>query len=78
LLKVTSRRSNSLTARDQSFDVGLGCNVRGGSNFGGTAFPFLADKAAGKLIRLVALVPSAISSSRILSSRLRPSIWPCF
>jgi len=27
LLKVTSRRPNSLTAPDQSFDVGLGCDV---------------------------------------------------
>jgi tryptophan synthase beta chain len=34
-----------------------GCG--GGSNFGGTAFPFLADKAAGKLIRLVAVEPES-------------------
>ncbi len=31
----------------------------GGSNFGGVAFPFLADKAAGKDIRLVAVEPSS-------------------
>ncbi len=31
----------------------------GGSNFGGVAFPFLADKAAGKEIRLVAVEPSS-------------------
>ena len=31
----------------------------GGSNFGGIAFPFLADKAAGKKVRLVAVEPSS-------------------
>jgi pyridoxal-phosphate dependent TrpB-like enzyme len=31
----------------------------GGSNFAGTAFPFLADKAAGKKVRLVAVEPSS-------------------
>ncbi|MFQ5355552.1 MAG: TrpB-like pyridoxal phosphate-dependent enzyme [Mariprofundaceae bacterium] len=31
----------------------------GGSNFAGAAFPFLADKAAGKDIRLVAVEPSS-------------------
>lgn len=31
----------------------------GGSNFGGAAFPFFADKAAGKKIRLVAVEPSS-------------------
>lgn len=31
----------------------------GGSNFGGVAFPFLADKAAGKEIRLVAVEPTS-------------------
>ena len=31
----------------------------GGSNFGGIAFPFLADKAAGKDIRLVAVEPTS-------------------
>ncbi len=34
----------------------------GGSNFGGVAFPFLADKAAGKNIRLVAVEPSSCPS----------------
>jgi tryptophan synthase beta chain len=33
----------------------------GGSNFAGTAFPFLADKAAGKKVRLVAAEPSVLS-----------------
>lgn len=31
----------------------------GGSNFGGVAFPFLADKAAGKEVRLVAVEPAS-------------------
>ena len=31
----------------------------GGSNFGGAAFPFFADKAAGKQVRLVAVEPSS-------------------
>jgi len=31
----------------------------GGSNFGGAAFPFLADKAAGKAVRLVAVEPAS-------------------
>ena len=31
----------------------------GGSNFGGVAFPFLADKACGKPVRLVAVEPSS-------------------
>ncbi|WP_022654613.1 TrpB-like pyridoxal phosphate-dependent enzyme [Aquaspirillum serpens] len=34
----------------------------GGSNFGGVAFPFLADKAAGKNVRLVAVEPSSCPS----------------
>lgn len=34
----------------------------GGSNFGGVAFPFLADKAAGKTVRLVAVEPSSCPS----------------
>jgi tryptophan synthase beta chain len=31
----------------------------GGSNFGGIAFPFFADKAAGKTVRLVAVEPTS-------------------
>jgi len=34
----------------------------GGSNFGGVAFPFFADKAAGKNIRLVAVEPTSCPS----------------
>ncbi len=39
-------------------DVIVGC-VGGGSNFAGLAFPFLADKAAGSDIRIVAAEPAA-------------------
>ncbi len=39
-------------------DVIVGC-VGGGSNFAGLVFPFLADKAAGKDIRIVAAEPAA-------------------
>jgi tryptophan synthase beta chain len=39
-------------------DVIIGC-CGGGSNFGGTAFPFLADKAAGRQVRLVAVEPDS-------------------
>jgi tryptophan synthase beta chain len=39
-------------------DVVLGCHG-GGSNFAGIAFPFLADKAAGKQVRVVAVEPSS-------------------
>jgi tryptophan synthase beta chain len=39
-------------------DVVLGCHG-GGSNFAGIAFPFVADKAAGKKVRLVAVEPSS-------------------
>ncbi|WP_029911630.1 TrpB-like pyridoxal phosphate-dependent enzyme [Pelobacter seleniigenes] len=37
-------------------DVVIGCHG-GGSNFAGLAFPFLADKAAGKDLRIVAVEP---------------------
>ena len=36
----------------------IGCHG-GGSNFAGIAFPFLADKAAGKQVRVVAVEPSS-------------------
>jgi tryptophan synthase beta chain len=39
-------------------DVIIGC-VGGGSNFAGLAFPFLAEKAAGKDIRVIAAEPAA-------------------
>jgi tryptophan synthase beta chain len=39
-------------------DVVIGCHG-GGSNFSGIAFPFVADKAAGKSVRLVAVEPSS-------------------
>jgi tryptophan synthase beta chain len=39
-------------------DVVIGCHG-GGSNFAGIAFPFAADKATGKDIRIVALEPTS-------------------
>jgi tryptophan synthase beta chain len=39
-------------------DIVIGC-CGGGSNFGGIAFPFLADKSAGKKIRAIAVEPSS-------------------
>jgi tryptophan synthase beta chain len=39
-------------------DIIVGC-CGGGSNFGGTAFPFLADKAAGRQVRLIAVEPQS-------------------
>ena len=42
-------------------DVVISC-CGGGSNFAGTAFPFIADKAAGKAVRLLAVEPSSCPS----------------
>jgi tryptophan synthase beta chain len=42
-------------------DVVIGC-VGGGSNFAGIAFPFVADKAAGKDLRIVAAEPASCPS----------------
>ncbi len=39
-------------------DVVIGCHG-GGSNFAGVAFPFVADKAAGKKVRVVAVEPTS-------------------
>jgi len=39
-------------------DVIIAC-CGGGSNFGGTAFPFFADKAAGRQVRLIAVEPES-------------------
>ncbi len=39
-------------------DVVIGCHG-GGSNFAGIAFPFLADRAAGKEVRVLAMEPSS-------------------
>ncbi len=47
-----------LAAADAEPDVVVGC-VGGGSNFAGIAFPFVADIAAGRSIRLVAAEPAA-------------------
>jgi tryptophan synthase beta chain len=42
-------------------DVVIGC-CGGGSNFSGLAFPFLADKFAGRKVRAVAVEPAACPS----------------
>jgi tryptophan synthase beta chain len=39
-------------------DVVIGCHG-GGSNFAGISFPFVADKAAGKSVRILAVEPSS-------------------
>jgi tryptophan synthase beta chain len=39
-------------------DVVIGCHG-GGSNFAGISFPFIADKAAGKKVRVMALEPAS-------------------
>jgi tryptophan synthase beta chain len=39
-------------------DVVIGCHG-GGSNFAGIAFPFVADKAAGKKLRILAVEPTS-------------------
>jgi tryptophan synthase beta chain len=39
-------------------DVVIGCHG-GGSNFAGIAFPFVADKASGKQVRILAMEPSS-------------------
>jgi len=53
-----------LEAKKQMEKVGVYPDVviascGGGSNFGGIAFPFFADKAAGKKVRLVAVEPTS-------------------
>ncbi|HTN53774.1 MAG TPA: TrpB-like pyridoxal phosphate-dependent enzyme [Anaeromyxobacter sp.] len=42
-------------------DVVIGCHG-GGSNFAGLSFPFLADKAAGKAVRVQAIEPASCPS----------------
>ena len=42
-------------------DVVIGC-TGGGSNFAGIAFPFVAEKAAGKALRIVAAEPASCPS----------------
>ena len=52
-----------LEKADAEADIVIGC-VGGGSNFGGFAFPFLADKLAGKKkkLRVIAVEPTACPS----------------
>jgi tryptophan synthase beta chain len=51
-----ARRQMALAGAEP--DVVIGC-VGGGSNFSGLAFPFLAEKAAGAEVRVVAAEPAA-------------------
>jgi len=45
-------------AGEKGPDVVIGCHG-GGSNFAGISFPFLADKAAGKQLRAIAVEPAS-------------------
>ena len=47
-----------MEALGETPDVVIGC-AGGGSNFAGLAFPFLADKIAGKQIRVIAAEPTS-------------------
>jgi tryptophan synthase beta chain len=47
-----------LKLADDYPDVVIGCHG-GGSNFAGIGFPFVADKAAGKQVRVVAVEPTS-------------------
>ncbi|MEJ5229510.1 MAG: TrpB-like pyridoxal phosphate-dependent enzyme [Pseudothermotoga sp.] len=50
-----------LKALNEQPDVVIGCHG-GGSNFGGTALPFIPDKLAGKKVKLLACEPTACPS----------------
>ncbi len=47
-----------LALAGESADVVIGCHG-GGSNFGGLAMPFVADRAAGSKVRLLAVEPTS-------------------
>ena len=53
---IGQEAQKQLAIADAYPDVVIGC-VGGGSNFAGIAFPFVADKAGGRDIRLVAAEP---------------------
>lgn len=55
---IGEEAKKQLALVDEYPDVVIGC-CGGGSNFAGVAFPFFADKAAGKEVRLVAAEPSS-------------------
>ena len=55
---IGQEAQKQLKAAGAEVDVVVGC-AGGGSNFAGLAFPFLADKIAGKDIRVVASEPAA-------------------
>jgi tryptophan synthase beta chain len=53
---IGQEAQKQLAMADAYPDVVIGC-VGGGSNFAGIAFPFVADKAAGREVRIVAAEP---------------------
>jgi tryptophan synthase beta chain len=55
---IGQETQKQLAMADAYPDVVIGC-VGGGSNFAGIAFPFIAEKAAGREIRLVAAEPAS-------------------
>jgi tryptophan synthase beta chain len=55
---IGQEAKQQLEALDVYPDVIVGC-AGGGSNFAGLAFPFIADKAAGKQVRIVAAEPAS-------------------
>ncbi|OSM02352.1 TrpB-like pyridoxal phosphate-dependent enzyme [Magnetofaba australis] len=55
---IGQEAKKQLAKVDEYPDIVIGC-CGGGSNFAGVAFPFLADKAAGKEVRLVAVEPDS-------------------
>jgi tryptophan synthase beta chain len=55
---VGQEAKKQLEKVDEYPDVVIGC-VGGGSNFSGIAFPFVADKAAGKKVRLLGVEPTS-------------------
>jgi tryptophan synthase beta chain len=55
---IGQEAKEQLKLAGESPDVVIGCHG-GGSNFAGIAFPFVADKAAGKKVRIVAVEPTS-------------------
>jgi tryptophan synthase beta chain len=58
---IGQEAQKQMAAADAYPDVVVGC-VGGGSNFAGLAFPFVAEKAAGRQVRIVAAEPASCPS----------------
>jgi tryptophan synthase beta chain len=58
VIGLEAKEQLKLAGETAAPDVVIACHG-GGSNFGGLAFPFLADKAAGAQVRLLAAEPSS-------------------